>query len=427
MLRAEMQRTSRLEPAPTAVEYFAGIGLIGMALRQTGWRMVFANDVSPKKAAFYRAFFPNESDVYRVGDVFDLKPEDIPPTTLAACSFPCIDVSLAGKMTGLRDAERLRESRGEIGSSAFWGFARLLARQGWRRPPLLLLENVPGWLYTNGGRDFQATVGALTDLGYACDVLTLDARRFTPQSRLRVFLIGVTRRWKAFFAAPEVGGVERLLARPPALLSPRLREAVVRNRNLPWFALSLPHPPPLRAAGLNELLESLAEDDPRWWTPAETERHLAMMSATHRAYVERLAGCGVETCRTFYRRRRPEGQRAEVRADDIAGCLRTAAGGSGRQFLVCAGRGRIRMRALTPREYARLQGVPDDAPLDGTGLSEAQAVTAFGDAVCVPAVAWVAEHHLGRALRLESAGGRVCAASSAYGSTVHQPRLLPDG
>ncbi|MCS7079518.1 MAG: DNA cytosine methyltransferase [Chloracidobacterium sp.] len=432
----------RRQPPPTAVEYFAGIGLVGMALRRSGWRILFANDVSPKKAAFYRVFFPHETDVYRVGDVFDLRPEDVPPATLAACSFPCIDVSLAGKMAGIKDRKTnwrdegwgmrddekcAKERPSETGSSAFWGFARLLEQQGDRRPPLLLLENVPGWLYANDGRDFRVTVGALADLGYACDVLTLDARRFTPQSRPRVFLIGVTPRWKAFFAAPEVGNRNRLLARPAGLLSPRLREAVHRNADLPWFALSLPLPPPLRAGGLNDILEPLAEHDPRWWTLAETERHLAMMSAAHRVYVEKLAAAPVETCRTFYRRRRADGQRAEVRTDDIAGCLRTAAGGNGRQFLVRAGCGRLRMRALTAREYVRLQGVPDDIPLDGTGLSETQAVTAFGDAVCVPAVAWVADHHLGKALQLQAAGGRSHVAPAAYSTAAYQPRLLPDG
>lgn len=111
------------------------------------------------------------------------------------------------------------------------------------------------------------------------------------------------------------------------------------------------------------------------------------MHPVHRSYVALLAQGNRFTYRTFYRRRRADGQRAEVRRDDIAGCLRTAVGGSGKQFLVRVGYGRIRMRTMTPREYARLQGVPDHYPIDAP---ENYALTAFGDAVCVPVIRWIA-------------------------------------
>jgi DNA (cytosine-5)-methyltransferase 1 len=95
--------------------------------------------------------------------------------------------------------------------------------------------------------------------------------------------------------------------------------------------------------------------------------------------------------RTFYRRRRAGFQRAEVRHDDLSGCLRTAVGGSGKQFLIMAGQGHVRMRAMTPREYARLQGVPDSYPITATGV---QALTGFGDAVCVPVITWIGQNVL---------------------------------
>ena len=95
--------------------------------------------------------------------------------------------------------------------------------------------------------------------------------------------------------------------------------------------------------------------------------------------------------RTFFRRRREDSQRAEVRDDDLSGCLRTAVGGSGKQFLLKMGNGKIEMRAMTPREYARLQGVPDTYRITVNGV---QALTGFGDAVCVPAISWIAEHIL---------------------------------
>jgi DNA (cytosine-5)-methyltransferase 1 len=80
----------------------------------------------------------------------------------------------------------------------------------------------------------------------------------------------------------------------------------------------------------------------------------------------------------------------ELRTDGIAGCLRTPRGGSGRQILFCAGKGQYRVRLLTPRECARLMGA--DAYRINVPLN--QALFGFGDAVCVPAIQWIARHYL---------------------------------
>ncbi len=355
----------------TVAEYFAGIGLVRMGLQPCGWRVVFANDISAKKHAMYKTFFADAEENYLVGDIFTIDPAEIPAATLATCSFPCIDLSLAGNMNGIDGRH----------SSAFWGFIRILSAQGETAPPLLLVENVPGWLHSNKGEDFRVTVMALNKLGYACDVLELDARRFTPQSRPRVFLIGAK-------IIPNEDEVDRILQRPASLLSTRLRKCVVANRDLRWFYVSIPEPPPFRNSGLAEIVERLDKFDSRWWPDEEVARHLGMMKELHRERVRRLAGGKQIAFRTFFRRRREGLQRAEVRDDDLAGCLRTAVGGSGKQFLIEAGQGGIRMRAMTSREYARLQGVPDVYPIAINGL---QSLTGFGDAVCAPAITWIAK------------------------------------
>ena len=269
-------------------------------------------------------------------------------------------------------------------SSAFWGFVNILKMQGEASPPLIMVENVPGWLSSNNGADFRVAVKALNDVGYACDVFVLDARHFVPQSRERVFLIGAKHR-------PALDQPEALLNRPKSLASNRLREAVAANLNLRWTYIDIPAPPPKMKSGLNGYVESLADDDPRWWTQKEVQRHLEMMAVSHRVRVEEMRQMKRDTCRTFYRRVRQGIQRSEVRNDDIAGCLRTAVGGSSRQFIVKAGRGQIAMRAMTSREYARLQGVPDWFPIT---VDENQAINGFGDAVCVLAISWIARHVL---------------------------------
>lgn len=364
------------QPVPlTVAEYFAGIGLVRMGLQPYGWQVIFANDISKKKFEMYKAFFPDADVHYLVGDVFKIEPHTVPSTTLATCSFPCIDLSLAGNMQGMVNGSH---------SSAFWGFVKILKEQGDSAPPFILVENVPGWLYSNKGLDFRLTVQTLNELGYACDVFALDALRFTPQSRLRIFLVGAK-------LPLNYTGIDFLLTRPKSLLPEKLRKNIIANRDLQWFYNDLPEPPPIRTSGLAEIIEPLEDKDSRWWPDEEVQRHLSMMNESHRRRVEELVHGQQFAYRTFFRRRREGQQRAEVRNDELSGCLRTAVGGSAKQFLIRAGKGSIKMRAMTPREYARLQGVPDEYPIT---VKDVQALTGFGDAVCVPVISWIAEHVL---------------------------------
>lgn len=357
-----------------AAEYFAGIGLVRMGLEASGWTISYANDFAPKKFEMYRDFFPDSNQHYEIKDIFEVDPNSIPYTTLATCSFPCVDLSLAGNMNGIMGKH----------SSAFWGFINILKSQNEFSPPLVMVENVPGWLHSNHGKDFRTTVKALNDLGYVCDVFTLDALRFTPQSRLRVFLIGIKKNI-------ENNILEKIFSRPKSLLSDSLRNAILSNLDLNWFYQDIPEPPPLKKQGLVNIVEELQNSDQRWWSEDEVQRHLAMMDKKHFERVQLLSQNTYFSYRTFYRRKRNGIQRAEVRDDDLAGCLRTAIGGSGKQFLIKAGRNQIQMRTMTPREYARLQGVPDNYAINTNGV---QALTGFGDAVCVPAITWIGNNVL---------------------------------
>jgi len=365
---------SLASPILTVAEYFAGIGLIRMGLEPCGWRVVFANDILEKKFEMYEAFFPDALEHYIVGDIFKIDPSDVRAATLATCSFPCVDLSLAGNMEGINGKH----------SSAFWGFTEILKAQEEHAPPIVMVENVPGWLNSNKGEDFRVTIQALNNLGYACDVFTLNAQSFTPQSRLRVFAVGVkfpgvSKSWDLRFERSKL------------LLSNRLKAAFTANADLDWFYFDIPKPPALLTEGLTDLVEKLDDADKRWWPAAEVQRHLNMMTDLHRQRVEALKQSDQVACRTFFRRMRQGVQRVEVRRDDIAGCLRTAVGGSAKQFLIQAGRGEIKMRTLTEREYALLQGVPERFPIKVSGV---QALTGFGDAVCVPAIEWIARHVL---------------------------------
>jgi len=162
-------------------EFFAGIGLIRMGLERQGWSLAFANDIEPQKYAMYADQFGAADQHFALGDVHQLTAEQLPTVTLATASFPCNDLSLAGSRGGLSGKE----------SSAFWGFMRLLDDLGMRKPPLVLLENVTGFLSSRQGDDFTAALVALNELGYSVDTFILDAARFVPQSRQRLFVVGV--------------------------------------------------------------------------------------------------------------------------------------------------------------------------------------------------------------------------------------------
>jgi DNA (cytosine-5)-methyltransferase 1 len=115
------------------------------------------------------------------------------------------------------------------------------------------------------------------------------------------------------------------------------------------------------------------------------------MSDRHGAIADEMMRSDEYSYGTVFRRVRNGHSMGELRVDGIAGCLRTPRGGSGRQILFKAGKGQYFARLLTPRECARLQGVPDtykiEVPLN-------QALFGFGDAVCVPVIEWIAENYL---------------------------------
>jgi DNA (cytosine-5)-methyltransferase 1 len=142
--------------------------------------------------------------------------------------------------------------------------------------------------------------------------------------------------------------------------------------------------------GLRDILEDLPHDAPEWWSAERAEYLFNQMSPRHRAVAEEMIAGEGWSYGTVFRRMRSGKSMAELRTDNIAGCLRTPRGGSGRQVIFKAGQGEYHVRLLTPREAARLMGA------DGYNItvSRNQALFGFGDAVCVPVVEWIVRHYL---------------------------------
>ena len=369
----------------TFAEFFAGIGLVRAGLVRGGWECAFANDIDPKKRQMYvDAFGP--SPEYDCGDIWDTeRVADLIPDglTLATSSFPCTDLSVAGHWRGIDGKQ----------SSTFFALCDLLRRLRDRRPPVLLVENVLGFVTSHGGSDFSRAAQELSLLGYWLDAVVIDARPFVPQSRPRVFLIGVQDSHRhalrveqpspSLFSGPTAEPLaSRSPLRPKPLLDLRRRTPLATG----WVTAHLPSLP-TPSGSLATLLD--ARDAQAWWSAAEVERHLASMQAPSRARLHRRLNVDADQLGTAFRRTRLGAARLEVRFD-VAGCLRTPRGGSARQVVVRVGRGRIDMRWMTAREYARLQGA-DDFPIR---VPERQALFGFGDAVCVPVIEWIDCHLL---------------------------------
>ncbi|MCA9239257.1 MAG: DNA cytosine methyltransferase, partial [Planctomycetales bacterium] len=357
----------------TVLEFFAGVGLARLGFERAGWQVVLANDIDPDKQRMYEGHFRPTSH-YVVEDIHTLaeRPQEIPPAMLAHASFPCTDLSLAGARRGLNAGQ----------SSAFWGFARLLENLGEGRPPLLLIENVTGLLSSHGGGDFRSMCLALNKLGYAVDALVLDAARFVPQSRPRLFVIGSQ--------LPATDGIPIDAVEESTLRPKKLVDTIHANPDIRWACRQWPEPPDLGDACLKDLLDPPDDPSQDWWSDERAEYLLNQMSERHRAIADRMIAGDRWSYGAVFRRVRNGRSMAELRTDGLAGCLRTPKGGSGRQILFQAGHGQYRVRLLNADECARLMGA------DGYRVSVSlnKALFGFGDAVCVDAVAWIAENCL---------------------------------
>lgn len=368
---------------PTYYEFFAGGGMARAGLGDD-WRCLFANDFDPKKAEAYRANWGDGE--FRLADIHALTPEDLPGAAdLAWASFPCQDLSLAGNGAGLAGQR----------SGAFWGFWGVMnAMAPARRPKMLVIENVTGALTSNGGDDFVELCRALSTLGYAVGAMVIDAIRFLPQSRPRLFIVCVRK---------SLPGLAEAAQDAPSGLwhTAALRRAVdrlPRHVRAHWRWWRMPEP-----AAPNVTLAELVEDDPAdvvWHTKAETARLLSMMSEPNRAKLAAAKASGRREVGAIYRRTRldekgEKAQRAEVRFDGVAGCLRTPGGGSSRQFIIVVEGKTVRTRLLSSREAARLMGLPDDYKLPSRYND---AYHLLGDGLAVPAVRHLSKSVLTRLL-----------------------------
>jgi len=189
----------------THASFFSGVGGLDLGFERAGIRTVSVSEIDPFARSILASRFPG---VPQLGDIVALADHELsgvvqqPADALQrrggpvdseggttsgvdwrnadiwSGGFPCQDLSVAGKRKGFTDGER---------SVLAFTFLNLVERF---RPRWLVLENVPGLLSSNNGRDLARLLREMDELGYGVSWRTLDARYFgVPQRRRRVFLV----------------------------------------------------------------------------------------------------------------------------------------------------------------------------------------------------------------------------------------------
>lgn len=309
------------------IDLFAGIGGIRLGLTEAcraqgaGHGTVFASEWNRYSAETYRANFPTP-DV--AGDITGVDAASIPDFDVLLAGFPCQPFSIAG-VSKKRSLGRPTGFADRTQGTLFFEVARILDE---RRPAAFLLENVKNLTSHDGGNTFRVIMDTLErELGYHVQWKVIDAARFRPQHRERIYIVGF--RGETDFSFDNI--------RYPS------------------------HVPVVGDVLEDDVPDKYTLSDRLW-------EYLQAYAAKHRAAGNGF-GYGLVT---------PESARTRT--------ISARYHKDGSECLVWQGEGR-NPRRLTPRECARLQGFPDSFVIP---VSDTQAYRQFGNSVCVPAVRAVA-------------------------------------
>lgn len=327
----------------TFVDLFAGIGGMRLGFEAAGGACVFTSEWDQFAQRTYIANFGAAHPI--AGDITQIDADSIPDHDVLLAGFPCQPFSLAGvvKKNALgRPHGFACSTQGTL----FFDVQRIIAA---KQPAAFLLENVKNLISHDGGRTYKVIIDVLENqLGYSVHPMVVDGRRFVPQKRQRILLVGFRE---------NIGfDWERLLAdMPEPGEAPRLK--------------SILHSPDDANQDMDagRYLEEDGSVQSRFTLSDGLWTYLQQYAAKHRA-----AGNGFG-CSVFG----PE---------DISRTLSARYYKDGSEALISQGK-RRNPRRLTPRECARLMGFPDTFRIP---VSDTRAYKQFGNSVIVPLMAAVA-------------------------------------
>ena len=361
---------------------FSGVGGIDLGLERAGMRVLWQVEYDKYCQSVLRHRFTG-TELYN--DVREVGP-DLAPVDLICGGFPCQDVSVAGNRAGLT-GER----------SGLWHeFHRII---GEIMPRWVLIENVPGLLSSNGGRDLAVVLSGLAQFGYGWAYRILDSQYFgVPQRRRRVFIIGCLGDAGAAFRALHPVGTS-LPGHPPpsretrSAITPILASGAA---NAGGLGVSSPgsHMFTLDTTGAQAVVDTGAAIVTQEGTTASTQVS--------------IDGSGIAGPLDSHYWKGP-GSRAGGERDIVAQSVPrrltvapsiTASNNPSRSPQSSEVTQQVQAmvevtsvpRRLTPRECERLQGFPDDWTLvehNGKPMSDGQRYRQMGNAVTVSVAEWI--------------------------------------
>lgn len=167
-----MTNNPKANELPRYFSMFSGVGGFELGIGDMA-ECIGYSEIDKYAIETYERHYKHEN----YGDATLIDERGLPDFDLLVGGFPCQAFSIAGKRKGFDD------TRGTL----FFDIARILQH---KRPSHLFLENVKGLLSHDNGKTFQTILGVLADLGYGVEWQLLNGKRWVPQNRERVIIIG---------------------------------------------------------------------------------------------------------------------------------------------------------------------------------------------------------------------------------------------
>lgn len=157
----------------TFIDLFAGIGGFHLAMKSLGGKCIFASEWDKYACETYEANY----NIRPYGDITKIRENDIPAHDVLCAGFPCQAFSISGKQKGFED------TRGTL----FFDIARIV---GYHKPKAIFLENVKQLEKHNNGETLNIILNTLKDLEYSVFYKVLNSSHFgLPQNRERIYIV----------------------------------------------------------------------------------------------------------------------------------------------------------------------------------------------------------------------------------------------
>lgn len=332
------------DPEFTFIDLFAGIGGVRLGFEAAGGQCVFTSEWDSFAQKTYSANFGDEHPI--AGDITKIEAEDVPDHDVLLAGFPCQPFSIAG-VSKKNALGRPHGFECTTQGTLFYDVARIIAA---KRPGVFLLENVKNLASHDGGNTLAVILEVLQELDYTVRYRVIDGKRFVPQHRERILIVGVRNDGE-----PEAFDWDAIDL-PPCGEGPKL-SSILHAEN--GEEEDVDGGAYIDASGKVQGKYTLTDN---LWT------YLKNYAEKHRAKGNGF-GFGL------------------VGPSDTSRTLSARYYKDGSEILINRGAGR-NPRRLTPRECARLMGFPDTFEIK---VSDTRAYKQFGNSVVVPLIAHVAK------------------------------------